>query len=565
MSNGKDKRDQPSADADLARTAVIYARVSSSGQLGRDGDEDGYSIPAQVKACEREAETRGVGVVRAYIERAESARSDGRPVLQQMMCELPTLGVRYLIVHKVDRLARNELDDATLYERLLGMNVTLVSASENIDATPAGRLMHGMLATFAEYYSNNLSTEIKKGLNQKHQGGGTPFKPPVGYRARRELVGNQDIRTVECDPDRAPLVQLAFDLYASGDWTLSKLTEHLRAQGLTSRPTPARGASPIRKTSIHKMLRNVYYTGIVEYCGLRVPGRHEPLIDRDTFDQVQVLLAARSIAGDRPSRHEHYLRGSLYSAECGGRLLYSEHRGNGGLYGYFSCTNRHSRRIGGRCHAPHYPADLVERAIERLYRTVRLPKKVRDRIWADVCRDGDERLAVIQREGERHHRKIKTLEDNQARLIQLSYRGLVKDEVLANEQERLEDEQQRAQQLLDTAELHAEDIDRRLDDALARTETPHATYMASTPLERRLLNQAFFRRILIGEDSEVLGTTLTPVYAALGAWHHPLGQIPSKNAAPDAKGRQAANPGPPSGGNGLPLTPMVELGVCGST
>ena len=108
----------------------------------------------------------GCGVAKAYIERAESARSDNRPVLQKMLKDLPALSVKYLIVHKVDRLARNRLDDAQLYERLLGMGITLVSASENIDETPAGRLMHGMLATFAEYYSNNLATEITKGLRR---------------------------------------------------------------------------------------------------------------------------------------------------------------------------------------------------------------------------------------------------------------------------------------------------------------------------------------------------------------------------------------------------------------
>ncbi len=158
--------DQPETGIEPIQSVAIYARVSSTGQLGRDGDEDGYSIPAQVQACEREAAQRGASIAKVYIERAESARSDDRPVLQKMMRELPALGVRYLIVHKVDRLARNRLDDATLYERLLGMNITLVSASENIDETPAGRLMHGMLATFAEYYSNNLATEIMKGLDQ---------------------------------------------------------------------------------------------------------------------------------------------------------------------------------------------------------------------------------------------------------------------------------------------------------------------------------------------------------------------------------------------------------------
>jgi site-specific DNA recombinase len=219
---------------ELIRTA-IYARVSSAGQLGRDENDDGYSIPAQVQACERKALDLGATVERAYVERAESARSDDRPVLQQMLRELPALGVRYLIVHKIDRLARNRLDDARLYEYLVSHGITLVSASENIDATPAGRLMHGMLASFAEYYSNNLASEIKKGLDQKHQLGGTPFKPPVGYMPKRELIGARDVRTVVTDAERAPLVQLAFDLYATGEWGLHALAAHLEAPGSSLR------------------------------------------------------------------------------------------------------------------------------------------------------------------------------------------------------------------------------------------------------------------------------------------------------------------------------------------
>ncbi len=105
-----------------------------------------------------------------------------------MLKELPTLGVKYLIVHKVDRLARNRLDDAMLYQRSSAWASHWCQPRENIDETPAGQLMHGMLATFAEYYSNNLATEIKKGLRRKHEQGGTPFKPPIGYlSAQREL------------------------------------------------------------------------------------------------------------------------------------------------------------------------------------------------------------------------------------------------------------------------------------------------------------------------------------------------------------------------------------------
>lgn len=356
-------------------------------------------------------------------------------------------------------------------------------------------------------------------------------------------------------------MQLAFDLYATGDWPVRRLTEHLEAQGLTSRPSAKRSAMPIGKGSIHKMLRNVYYVGIVEYRGRRVPGRHTPLIDRDTFDRVQALLTARALAGDRPSKHEHYLRGSLYCADCGARLLYSKNRGNGGLYEYFTCSNRYALARDRRCQARHYPAAAIEREIENYYRTIELTDRVREAIWEDMRQDAGERGALIARETERQQRRIKTLQDDQARLVELSFKGLVSDEVLADQQRRLEDQKQQAQKLLQTAQLQAEDIDTTLAQALATTKTPHATYRASSPLERRLLNQAFFKRILIGEDGEVLGATLTPVYDALAAWHPPLGKTKAETArktpVDGPKGRKAANPGRLSGGQGLYLTPMV--------
>jgi site-specific DNA recombinase len=85
----------------------------------------------------------------------------------------------------------------------------------------------GSLATFAEYYSNNLATEIMKGLRRKHEQGGTPHRPPIGYLSKRELIGNQDIRSVIVDETRAPLIKEAFSLYATGQWTLLKLAAYL--------------------------------------------------------------------------------------------------------------------------------------------------------------------------------------------------------------------------------------------------------------------------------------------------------------------------------------------------
>jgi site-specific DNA recombinase len=563
---------QSNQDSDPTEAAAIYVRVSSTGQLGRDGDEDGYSIPAQVKACELEAQARGAKVAKVYIERAETAKSDDRPVLQRMLKELPALGVRYLIVHKVDRLARNRLDDATLYQKFVGMGIKLVSASENIDETPAGQLMHGMLATFAEYYSNNLATEIMKGLTRKHEQGGTPFKPPIGYQSKRELIGSQDIRSVIMDPVRAPLVQLAFTLYSTGEWSLHRLADHLEEQGLLSRGTRRYPERPLGHNRLQKMLRNPYYMGIVEWNGKRYPGKHDRLVSEETFDRVQALLSVARVSGDRPQKHEHYLRGTVVCDECLGRLLYGRHRGRGGRqYEYFCCNNRTVRRRKTKCSSSHASVPTVEEHIQDHYRSLRIRPAIQEQIRAELRDELSDRSALIQREAERHQRALKAIEAKQEKLVQLYYKDLVSEDVFATEQDKLKDERRAAQRLQDTAATQLEDIQQALDLALSSVDKPYEVYVEGTELERRMMNRAIFERIEIGPDAEITGSTLTPVYAALSAWQPSLGQP----AGRQLEGRKRLGIGdfqPPaapvhfccvSGHPGLMSRVMVDsLGLC---
>jgi len=526
------KTDEPSQSPNTTQGAAIYVRVSSTGQMGRDGDEDGYSIPAQVKACETEAASRNATVAKVYIERAESAKSDDRPVLQQMFRELPTLGVRYLIVHKVDRLARNRLDDATLYQRIVGMGIKLVSASENIDETPAGQLMHGMLATFAEYYSNNLATEVKKGLRRKHEQGGTPHKPPIGYLSKRELIAGQDIRSVIVDPERAPLIKLAFTLYSTGEWTLRDLTAHLEMQGLRSCGTRRYPSRPLPVSGVHNLLRNRYYIGIVSWDGRRFPGKHERLIDLDTFDKVQSLLTAARVCGERPQRHEHYLRGTVVCAECRGRLLYGRHRGRtGDYYEYFSCNNRTVRRRKVKCSSGHASVPVVEEAVLDLYRSLRLDPDVQEQIRTELRAELGDRAALVRMEAERHRRALKTIEARQEKLVQLYYDDLVSVDVFEREQDKLKAERQAADRLESNANIQLEDVQATLELALSRVDRPYEVYSEGTEMERRLMNRAIFARIEIGPDADITAGTLTPVYQALAAWQPELGSPRRPDAA----------------------------------
>jgi site-specific DNA recombinase len=518
-------------DEPVKELAAVYARVSSAGQLGRDGDDDGdgYSLPAQVEGCKREAIELGAEMAKVYMERAESARSDNRPVLKQMLKELPTLGVKYLIVHKVDRLARNRLDDAVLYQKLVGMGITLVSASENIDETPAGRLMHGMLATFAEYYSNNLSTEVKKGLRRKHELGGTPFKPPIGYQSAERQAGAQGVRGVVLDPKRAPLVELAYQLYLTAEWSLLGLAAHMAEQGLRSRGTPKYPERVLGANRLHEMLQNPYYMGIVKWGGRSYPGRHPKLIDTEGFERVQMLLAAARISGERPQIHHHYLRGTVMCEECQGRLLFGRHRSRSGdHYDYFSCANRAARQRRVQCLASgHYPVPRVEDYVEQVYATVYLSDEVMEQIRTELREEIAGRAGLVEQEAERHERTLKQIEAKQEKLVQLYYDDLVTVDVFERQQDKLKAETKAAQRLRRVAIVQSQNVEQTLKEALDRLENIEQMYLDGTPLERRVLNRAIFERIEIGEEGKITGTTLTPVYQAISAWQPAFGQPPA--------------------------------------
>src|SRR5680860_148395 len=125
----------------LSKRAVLYLRVSTSRQATRNGEAEGYSIPAQRSACERKVSDLGAEVVREFVDAGASARSADRDGLQALLAYVAEGGVDYVVVHKLDRLARDRADDVMILAKIQTAGATLVSVSEQIDETPAGMLM----------------------------------------------------------------------------------------------------------------------------------------------------------------------------------------------------------------------------------------------------------------------------------------------------------------------------------------------------------------------------------------------------------------------------------------
>ncbi len=494
--------------------AVIYLRVSSKEQAERGGEAEGYSIPAQREACRRKAESLGAAVVEEFVDRGESAKTADRPELQRMLTYITENPVAYSIVHKVDRLARSRADDVQINLALKAAGVELVSVSENIDQTPSGLLLHGIMSSIAEFYSRNLAAEVLKGSVQKARNGGTPGRAPLGYLNVRHIENGRELRTVEIDPERAPLIAWAFEAYATGNWTVRKLVAELNDRGLTTLTTAARPSKPLSDSQLHNILRHPYYTGVVRYRGAIYPGKHDPLVDIQTWQRVQELLTAKNLAGEIHREHPHYLKGSIHCGHCGSRLIVSYAKGRGGTYPYFICIGRQRDRHS--CTQRALRIALVEEAVAGHYATVQLPINEITPLRSFLKGELENLKTNAHREQKTQRRRLDKLERERKKLLDAHYADAIPLDLLRTEQTRITAEVAAAEGRLTAVTADYQTAEINLQRAITLAGDCHAAYQQASDTVRRQFNQAFFKRIYIDENYNVTGELDEPFATLLG-------------------------------------------------
>jgi site-specific DNA recombinase len=505
----KDMTPVTEASSPEGAPAVIYLRVSSKEQAQKGGEAEGFSIPAQREGCARKAASLRAAVIEEFVERGESAKTADRPELQRMLAYVAEHPVKYLIVHKVDRLARNRADDVAINLALKQAGVELVSVSENIDQTPSGLLLHGIMSSIAEFYSRNLANEVMKGTVQKAKNGGTPGRAPTGYLNVRGFIDGREVRTIEVDPVRGPLMAWAFETYATGEWTTRRLLAELTARGLTTAPGNGRGGKPLALSHLHKLLRNPYYIGTVRYQGVLYPGKHQPLASREVWDEVQRTLTAKNFAGEKDRAHPHYLKGTVYCGQCGSRLIVTHAKGkSGGVYPYFVCIGRHQKRTD--CKQRAVLIERVEAAVIEHYATVQLPEDEVVRLRTFL---GDE-LAKLRHGTERERtsqtRRRHQLDGERKKLLDAHYAGAIPLDLLKSEQDRLTAEIANAEGRLAALEGDFKTAEANLERALTRAGDCETAYREASDRLRRQFNMAFFKRLLIGDEGGVVAELAEP-------------------------------------------------------
>ncbi len=494
--------------------AFAYLRVSTKEQARTGGGAEGYSIPAQREACYAKAQQLGVTVHAEYVDAGESARSADREQLQKLLKDIKTIRPDYVIVHKIDRLARNREDDIAINLMLRKHGVKLISCTENIDDTPSGRLLYGLMAEIAQFYSGNLAQEVMKGLVRKAQEGGTPFRAPLGYRNRREMRDGIEFSWVELDQERAPIIRWCLEEYSTGQWSALDLTLAARTKGLTSRPTPKLPSKPVSITTMYKILSNPYYIGVVSYQGIHYEGKHEALIDPETWLANQAILTAHNHTGEKDRTHNHYLRSTIYCSDCEGRLVFSRNRGkSGGTYDYFMCVKKKTKT--NNCRRPAVRLERIEDGVATYYRQFKVTPEHADQIREAVRQELAAQQAEASLSLERATARKARVTNERQKLLQAHYAGAIPQDVLGSEMKRLTQELAEAETEIKTAKVATTEVEDILRRAIIAASHCEQAYLTAPDHVKRQINRGFFEKLYIGEDGSVERATLTEPFAAL--------------------------------------------------
>lgn len=309
----------------MNKRAVIYARFSSHNQTEQ-------SIEGQLRECYEYARRHGLMIEGEYIDRALTGTTDKRPSFLKMINDSKKKTFDYVLVYQLDRFARNRYDSANYKAKLKKNGVRVLSARENISDDASGILIEGVLESMAEYYSAELSQKVKRGFRESLTKG--------YFTGGRDLFGYDvvDKRWV-LNPDEAAIVKEIFDRYKHGEKT------HSIATRLNERGIRNKNGTEFGIDSITRILHNRKYTGKIEYNGEIYTNVTPAIVDEETFNECQRIVAMHQHRQKTLHSHSPYfLSGRLFCGKCGSNIT-SESGTNkeGRVYYYYKCTGRRKK------------------------------------------------------------------------------------------------------------------------------------------------------------------------------------------------------------------------------
>ena len=445
-----------------------YTRVSTPKQ------GEGVSLQEQKAAIERYA-NRHTLEISEWFEERESAAKRGRPVFSKMIRRLRAGEAAGLVIHKIDRSARNLRDWAELGE-LIDAGAAVHFANESLDLlSRSGRLSADIQAVVAADYIRNLREETRKGFYGRLKQGLYPLPAPLGY------LDQGAGKPKKIDAVRGPLVRQAFELYDTGQYSLDEIAAELRTLGLTRR-----GGSALYKSALSVILNNPFYTGVIHIrsTGERFPGGHQPLVKRSLFDRVQARLSGKTRA--TAWKHQFPFRRLFRCRECGFSMTGERQKG----HIYYRCHQRECPTKGVR-------EEVVDQVLQTAFRRINLPSDVleslRQRVQEIAGSSSDHQEDVVRSLGV----QLANAESRLVRLTDALVDGLI-DKAQFNERRgQALDERDRLLEARDSAVGNPNRSEQRIAEIFELAKSPSLSYEhASSALRRELIEKITSNRLI---------------------------------------------------------------------
>lgn len=405
--------------------AIIYCRVSSEEQV------KGFSLENQERICRDYCERNHWNVIKVFIEPGESAKTVNRPAFKEALefCRHKENAVEFFVIYAISRFCRNTEDHVVVAARLRKYGVNLRSASEPIDESHMGRFMENVLASFADLDNGMRAQACLGGLKSALGAGQWPFLAPLGYRNQKN-IDNKPI--IVADDERGPLIRLAFEKFATERYSIKQVHDESTALGLKTR-----SGKKVPKQTFHKILRNPFYAGwlVVSKWSERRRGNFEALVEQDTFDRVQAILAGRNpnVTPHQRNRPDFPLRGLAKCGKCGGAMTGGWSTGRSKRYPYYHCSKN--------CKGMNLRAEELEQQFLLLLNSFGMRPKLiasyneimRD-VWKQKNAEADQLTAA-------HQRRLGDLKERRQRLFDAFIYMRAINEVTFHEQSKqLDDE-----------------------------------------------------------------------------------------------------------------------------
>lgn len=369
---------------------LLYIRVSTHEQA-----MEGYSVGEQTERLEKYADAMGWTVVKTFTDPGYTGADTHRPGLRELIRAVEAGHADKVVVYKLDRLSRSQKDTLYLIEDVfLENNTDFVSMSENFDtATPFGRAIIGILAVFAQLERETIKERMIMGREARAKNG-------YYCAASRILTGYDYIDgLLKVNEYEAMLIKQIFQMF-NGGTPIKTIADTLNDRGLYHR------ATEWNDTTVRRLLDNRHYIGEVKFGGKWYPGRQNPIVDRETFDNAQKILKVRADSYVASNKHSVPLTGFIFCGCCGAKFHRQawKKRKDGSYRAYYMCYSR-SKKVKKMIVDPDCPnryykteelEDIVYGEIRKLATDPDYIDKIREEITQE--RETDESILIIKKE-----------------------------------------------------------------------------------------------------------------------------------------------------------------------